>query len=53
MGRECCISRGGQDGPSSTVEEYKLKECEEEDTVLIGVGPPEAAGRVAPGMTAA
>ena len=23
--RECCISRGGPDGPSSTVEVYKME----------------------------
>ena len=41
VGRECCISRRGPDGPSSTVEVYKL-EKPEGVTVLVGVGSPEA-----------
>ena len=42
VGRECCISRGGN-RPSSTVEEYKLEKSEK-DTVLVSVGSPEEAG---------
>ena len=48
VGREYCISKGGPDGSGSTVEVYKLEESEEEDTVLVGVGSPEEAGRTAP-----
>ena len=50
--RECSISESGPDGPSSTVELCKLEESEEEVTVLVGVGSPEEAGRVAPGVRA-
>ena len=34
----------GQDGPGLTVKIYKLEDPEEEDTMLIGVGPLEEAG---------
>ena len=56
VGQECCISRGGPDGSSSTVEVYMLEESEKKVTVLVGVGFPEeartAAGRAAPGVRA-
>ena len=42
--RKCCIRTGRPDGPSSTVEVYKLEESEEEVTVFVGVGSPEEAG---------
>ena len=42
--RECCSSRGEPDGPSSTVEICKLKESEEEVTVLVVVGYPKKVG---------
>ena len=44
VGWECCISRGRPDGPSRTVEVYKLEESSEEVTVLVCVGPPEKKG---------
>ena len=47
--QECCINREGPDGPSSTVELYKLEKSGEEVTVLIGVGSSEEAGSAAPG----
>ena len=34
----------GPDGPSSTVEVYKLEESKEEDTVLVGVRSPKETG---------
>ena len=43
-GRDGFISRGGPNGQSSTVEVYKLKEFEEEVTVLAGVRSSEEAG---------
>ena len=52
VGRECSISKSSTDGPSSTVELCKLEESEEEVTVLVGVGSPEEAGRVAPRVRA-
>ena len=44
VGLECCASREGEDGQSSTVEVYKLEESKEEVTVLVDVGSPEEAG---------
>ena len=44
VGWECCISRGGPDGPDWAVEVYKLKESEKEVTVLVGVRSPEKVG---------
>ena len=44
VGQESCISRGGLDGPGSTVEVNKMEESKEEDAVLTGVGSPEEAG---------
>ena len=43
VGWECCISRKGPDGPSSTLEVYKLEESKEEVVVLVGVGTSEEA----------
>ena len=37
----------------SQMEVHKLEEPEEEDTVLVDVGPPEKEGRTAPGVGAA
>ena len=41
VGGECCISSGGSNGPSSTVEGYKLEKFKEEVIVLVGVRSPE------------
>ena len=48
VGQECCISSGGPDGLSSTMEIYML----EEDTVLVSLASPEEAGRAASGVKA-
>ena len=53
VGHAYCIGKGEPDGPGSTVKVYKMEESEEEDTLLVGVGSPEAAGRGAPGVKAA
>ena len=44
VGWERCTSRGGSDGPGSTVEVYKMEEFKEEDTMLVGVVSPEEVG---------
>ena len=43
MRRERCIVEGGSKGPGWTVEVYKLKDPEEEVTVLVSMGPPGQA----------
>ena len=47
------LQRGRANGPSSTVKLYKLEESEEEDTMLVGAGSKEEAGRAALAVGAA
>ena len=42
-GRDRCIGKGWARWTRSNVEIYKLEEPEEENTVLVGKGPPEEA----------
>ena len=44
VGWEQCIGREGPDGLGRTVKVHQLEDLEEEDTALVGVGPPEEAG---------
>ena len=49
-GDSAALAEETPNGPGSIVEVYNLEESEGEDTVLVGVGSPEKAGRTAPGV---